>query len=903
MAKVPGAAQIGQGPSLRDPGVNAPAAAFDMGGEALQEIGTRLGEVAGALKEKRQIATDNEYLTRYETDYAVRMAEAQQELEQQALEGQVEDLPGQLRARAKEIDSAVRAELSGSGLTPSDAATQATTRFGARTATRAMVQGVTFEHNARVGRAVSGIQGQLDTLYAKAARDPANYQAYQGEARILVGRLDDLVPSADRDKAIADAEQNIAAMAAQSIARDDPTGFLERVDGGEFDAVGDRLPTVVNIAQSELDRRNREAEARRARALRRAEAEVDDYAALSTLGFRPPPPDLSGLHPEDRARMQNSIEVSNAVATSSLALRDMSPAERDTALATMRQRLDQNPTARNLDIYEGLVKVANDITSAEEEDAFTLDVRWGNVDSWDGEGEPTIRNPDYWTYVTSNAEDVSRRHPNGMPIPAEAMAELEGAFEGEDIAAQTVAAQRLATLPGYVRAQIASRLEKSAGAEVSAAAMLSGIPGKASTVQAILQGRLMSGPDTLKPSANTVRRAVSSAYGSAFSGDLTGTQEALVAAGIALYQKRSGVTREELVDEAELERALKDVIPGSVIERNGVQTFIVGEVTDADTVSRALNAAAAADQPVTKFGAAFDGSATIPVDAVLHANGDPVTWEDILDGTLSPAAEGLFYVNTDFGPVKADVPAVPDVPISRTTTPALVDARSEAEVKYPFLRQFRNVIVQRAEGDTRRGLGEYYAADEPDNPNPGTPTIIVGPKSKDHPGGETAIIIADLIHAATDSSPEVQALKKELVSSFSDAELRLARRRYENDFKGKFTGSNFATFENFLNEYWADGVIQQLLLGEDHLEEFRKHNPDARNTLAEIEGVFQSTPPGPTVTAPYVLDLRKVLDFEPAAPAPRQTPIRRPAEGGIFNQSRDVERQVQERLENRRRDR
>lgn len=42
MAKVPGAAQIGQGPSLRDPGVNAPAAAFDMGGGALQAVGGQL---------------------------------------------------------------------------------------------------------------------------------------------------------------------------------------------------------------------------------------------------------------------------------------------------------------------------------------------------------------------------------------------------------------------------------------------------------------------------------------------------------------------------------------------------------------------------------------------------------------------------------------------------------------------------------------------------------------------------------------------------------------------------------------------------------------------------------------------------------------------------------------------
>lgn len=54
MAKVPGAAQIGQGPSLRDPGVNAPAAAFDMGGAALQEAGAKLGEIAERRRQTQQ---------------------------------------------------------------------------------------------------------------------------------------------------------------------------------------------------------------------------------------------------------------------------------------------------------------------------------------------------------------------------------------------------------------------------------------------------------------------------------------------------------------------------------------------------------------------------------------------------------------------------------------------------------------------------------------------------------------------------------------------------------------------------------------------------------------------------------------------------------------------------------
>lgn len=208
------------------------------------------------------------------------------------------------------------------------------------------------------------------------------------------------------------------------------------------------------------------------------------------------------------------------------------------------------------------------------------------------------------------------------------------------------------------------------------------------------------------------------------------------------------------------------------------------------------------------------------------------------------AAETAPTMLAEAGAVNRYAGAQADIAGPAQNDQGLAAARAAAEAKYPFLKQFQNVIVQRAQGDTRRGLGEYYAADEPDNPNPGTPTIIVGPKSKDHPGGETAIIIADLIHAATDSSPEVQALKRELVSNFSDAELRLARRRYENDFKGKFTGSNFATFDNFLNRYWADGVLQQLLLEEDHLGEFRKYNPAAHETLDKIQGFFSASAQG-----------------------------------------------------------
>ncbi len=58
MAKVPGAAQIGQGPSLRDPGVNAPAAAFDMGGGILQETGGHLQDKFARIAEAEQKRKD-----------------------------------------------------------------------------------------------------------------------------------------------------------------------------------------------------------------------------------------------------------------------------------------------------------------------------------------------------------------------------------------------------------------------------------------------------------------------------------------------------------------------------------------------------------------------------------------------------------------------------------------------------------------------------------------------------------------------------------------------------------------------------------------------------------------------------------------------------------------------------
>lgn len=167
-------------------------------------------------------------------------------------------------------------------------------------------------------------------------------------------------------------------------------------------------------------------------------------------------------------------------------------------------------------------------------------------------------------------------------------------------------------------------------------------------------------------------------------------------------------------------------------------------------------------------------------------------------------------------------------------------ARQNAERRFPFLKRFKDVKVSRAVAKNKGGMGEFEEPDSPNNPNPGSFTITIGENSANLQGGAADTIIADMVHAAGRFSPEFKALKKKLRASLSPAEVALARRRYENDFKGKFSGSTFATFENFMNDFWLEGTVQHLLLPENsEIGSFRQHNPKALPVLNEIEQLFK----------------------------------------------------------------
>ena len=170
-------------------------------------------------------------------------------------------------------------------------------------------------------------------------------------------------------------------------------------------------------------------------------------------------------------------------------------------------------------------------------------------------------------------------------------------------------------------------------------------------------------------------------------------------------------------------------------------------------------------------------------------------------------------------------------------------ARLEAERRYPFLKRFNNVKIGPAIGDNKGGLGEFHLPGEMGNPV-NAPFISIGPNSQNLPGGVADTIVADMVHAAGQFSPEFKKLKKSLRENLSEAELSLARRRYEDDFKGKFTGSNFSTFENFLDSYWLEGVVQDLLIpegpkGPSEIDGFRNANPKAKEVLDKILGLFK----------------------------------------------------------------
>ena len=171
----------------------------------------------------------------------------------------------------------------------------------------------------------------------------------------------------------------------------------------------------------------------------------------------------------------------------------------------------------------------------------------------------------------------------------------------------------------------------------------------------------------------------------------------------------------------------------------------------------------------------------------------------------------------------------------------LSTARAEAEKRYPFIKQFSNVQIAPSKVKNKGGMGEFVHPDDPTNPVPGSFTITIGEESKNLQGGVADTIIADMVHAAGQFSPEFKALKKELVANLSDEGIALAKRRYENDFKGKFSGSNFSSFENFLNNFWVEGIVQHLLLPENsEINKIREANPRAVKTLDRIKALFES---------------------------------------------------------------
>lgn len=140
------------------------------------------------------------------------------------------------------------------------------------------------------------------------------------------------------------------------------------------------------------------------------------------------------------------------------------------------------------------------------------------------------------------------------------------------------------------------------------------------------------------------------------------------------------------------------------------------------------------------------------------------------------------------------------------------------------------------------GFGEFVYPDDPTNPNPGSYTITIGEKSKDLPGGVADTILHDSVHAASALDPEFQGLKRELSDSFDPSYKAWVKGIYEERYKGKYSGSNFANFDNFFNGYWLDGMVQNLLapiVDDGEIEEVRSNNPKASAVLDKIERLFK----------------------------------------------------------------
>lgn len=166
--------------------------------------------------------------------------------------------------------------------------------------------------------------------------------------------------------------------------------------------------------------------------------------------------------------------------------------------------------------------------------------------------------------------------------------------------------------------------------------------------------------------------------------------------------------------------------------------------------------------------------------------------------------------------------------------------RLEAESRYPFLKNFRDVPIGRAKEESKGGLGEFVEPNHPSNPFPGKYAITIGKNSKNLKGGVADTIIADMVHAASTLNPKFRGLKSKMVQNLSEEEKSFAKRKYETEFKGKFTGSNFSNFDNFMNNYWSDGIIQHLLLPEkSEINQIKQISPNAAPYLDQIQKLFR----------------------------------------------------------------
>ncbi len=178
-------------------------------------------------------------------------------------------------------------------------------------------------------------------------------------------------------------------------------------------------------------------------------------------------------------------------------------------------------------------------------------------------------------------------------------------------------------------------------------------------------------------------------------------------------------------------------------------------------------------------------------------------------------------------------------------------ARQDAETRFPFIRRFSDVKIAPTMVRNKGGMGEFVEPGNPANPRPGNFTITIGENSRNLQGGIADTIVADMVHAAGQFDPEFKKLKIELIQNLSQREIAFARKLYEegrvNPRTGETepplkekSGSNFATFENYLNSFVAEGMVQHLLIPENsEIEDIRRTSPGANETFNKIQRLFE----------------------------------------------------------------